>query len=69
MPHYSIPVNKTILCWAEIDFEGTLEEAIEKVKRDIRNGLITSVDVDEGMDEEVLEYESDGQHYCDEKEV
>lgn len=32
MPHYSIPVNKTILCWAEIDFEGTLEEAIEKLK-------------------------------------
>lgn len=67
MPHYSIPVNKTILCWAEIDFEGTLEEAIEKVKSDIRNGLIASVD--DGMDEEILEYEPDGQHYCDEKEV
>ncbi len=69
MPHYSIPVNKTILCWAEIDFEGTLEQVIEKIKNDIKYRKMTSVDVDEGMDEEILEYEPNGQHYCNEKEV
>lgn len=69
MPHYSIPVIKSILCWAEVEHDGNLKDAVDEVVKQIRDGRGWMLDIEEGMDEECLEYEPDGLHYCDEQEV
>lgn len=68
MPHYSIPVEKKILCWAEVDHDGTMEDAIKFVKNEIDRDAGWMLDIEEGTQEE-YEYLPGGKHYCDEKEV